>query len=143
MVGLVTAPLRYGHSSGMQCHGAEKGFTLMEVMVAVAVVAIALMAIYRMHTQTLFMDSRSRFDTAAAMLARQKLADIDAVDLKDLVDESGDFSGGFPDFTWQIQSEAITSDLFKEDGPVLKQITVTIARGEETFTLKTYRLVYE
>jgi prepilin-type N-terminal cleavage/methylation domain-containing protein len=46
----------------------ENGFTLMEVMVALSVVAIALMAIYRMHSQTLFMDARGRFDTVATLL---------------------------------------------------------------------------
>jgi prepilin-type N-terminal cleavage/methylation domain-containing protein len=76
----------------------ENGFTLMEVMVALSVVAIALMAIYRMHTQTLFMDARGRFDTVAAMLARQKLADIDTTDLTDLSGDSGDFGNAHPGY---------------------------------------------
>ena len=53
---------------GPRCSGHRSdGFTLMEVMVALSVVAIALLAIYRMHTQTLFMDARGRFDTRATM----------------------------------------------------------------------------
>ena len=60
----------------------ENGFTLMEVMVALSVVAIALMAIYRMHSQTLFMDARGRFDTVATLLMSQKLADIDTIELE-------------------------------------------------------------
>jgi general secretion pathway protein I len=123
----------------------ENGFTLMEVMVALSVVAIALTAIYRMHSQTLFMDARSRFDTVATMLARQKIADIDAIDLADLSSDNGDFDNDYPGYAWQIQSEAVSSDLLKEDGPVLKRITVTISfNGEESlFTLTTYRHLYE
>jgi general secretion pathway protein I len=123
----------------------EAGFTLMEVMVALSVVAIALMAIYRMHTQTLFMDARGRFDTVATLLMGQKLADIDALEPEDLSDDSGDFGDATPGYAWQIQTESISSDQLKEDGPTLKRITVTISRDGEAsvFKLDTYRLLYE
>lgn len=120
-----------------------KGFTLMEVVVAMAIVAIALTAIYRMHTQTLFMDRRGRFDMEASLLARQKLADIDATDPSELEGDNGDFGDLHPDFTWRIETDAITSDSLKDDGPGLKRITLTIAQGEETFELTTFRLLYE
>lgn len=123
--------------------GNEKGFTLMEVMVAVAVVAIALMAVYRMHSQTLFMDSRGRFDTVATMLARQKLSDIDTLNLNDLIGDNGDFGDAHPGFTWQIQSEDVASDLLKDDGPILKRITVTVSSGDNAINLTTYRHLYE
>lgn len=124
---------------------AEKGFTLMEVMIALSVVAIALTAIYRMHTQTLFMDARGRFDTVATMLARQKLADIDTLDLKDLTSDTGDFDSDHPGYAWKIESEEVVSDLIKADGPALKRIILTIGFNEEEslFTLTTYRHLYE
>lgn len=122
----------------------DKGFTLMEVMVALAVIAVALTAIYRMHTQTLFMDTRGRFDTVASMLARQKLADIDdPSELKDLMDDNGDFGDLHPGFTWKIATDTVSSDLLKEDGPTLKHITLTVESGDQALTLTTYRLLYE
>lgn len=123
----------------------ERGFTLMEVLVALSVVAIALVAIYRMHSQTLFMDTRSRFDTVATMLARQKLADIAIADLSDMTIDSGDFGDDHPGYTWRIQSDIVSSDQFREDGPVLKRIQVTISRDGDAseFNLSTYRYLYE
>ena len=145
MVGLRSgsgAPRRYGL---FRADRAEHGFTLMEVMVALSVVAIALMAIYRMHTQTLFMDARGRFDTVAVMLARQKLADIETLNLADLSSDSGDFGDDHPGYAWKIQSELVSSDLIREDGPTLTQIRLTISLNDDAsqFTLTTYRHLYE
>ncbi|MDX2451471.1 prepilin-type N-terminal cleavage/methylation domain-containing protein [Desulfosarcina sp.] len=123
----------------------ENGFTLMEVMVALSVVAIALMAIYRMHSQTLFMDARGRFDTVATLLMGQKLADIATIELEDFSGNSGDFGNAHPGYAWRIQTEEVSSDLLKEDGPTLKRITITISLNGEAsvFNLDTYRLLYE
>ena len=52
------------------------GFTLLEVMVAMAIMAIVLVSVYRMHSQTLTMNSASRFYTLAPLLAQSKLAQL-------------------------------------------------------------------
>ncbi len=121
----------------------QQGFTLMEVMVALAVVAIALTAVYRMHTQTLFMEQLGRFDLQATLLARQKLADIDAGDLNELEGDNGTFGDLYPGFTWRVETDTIETDDLREDGPGLKRITLTVARGEATFSLTTFRLLYD
>lgn len=126
-------------------YSAKAGFTLLEVMVALAVVAIALMAVYRMHSQTLFMDARGRFDTVAAMLARQKIADINTQDLTEMVDDSGEFDKPYAGYAWQTQSETVDSELYSDDGPILKRISITISRNADgsQFGLVTYRHLYE
>ncbi len=112
---------------------------------ALAVVAIALTAIYRMHSQTLFMDASGRTDTVATLLARRKLAEIDADPKSELTDSSGEFSDAHAGYGWRIQTEDVAGDLIKEDGPQLKRITLTITSPGQTegLTLVTYRCRYE
>jgi general secretion pathway protein I len=133
----VAVPSATGRSSA--------GFTLMEVMVALSVVAISLLAIYRMHSQTLFMDERGRFDTVAVMLARQKLAEMEVTDPAELIGDSGDFGSDHPGYTWKIETEEVVSDLLRDDGPALRKIRLTIGLNEEesVFQLTTYRHLYE
>jgi len=108
-------------------------------------VAIALLAIYRMHTQTLFMDARGRFDTVATMLARQKLAEMETIEPAELIGDSGDFGSAHPGYAWRIETENVSSDLFREDGPVLRKfrLTVSLNGDEALFHLTTYRHLYE
>jgi general secretion pathway protein I len=117
----------------------------MEVLVALSVVAIALLAIYRMHSQTLFMDARGRFDSVAVMLARQKLAEMETIDPAELIGDSGDFGSDYPGYTWKLETEEVVSDLMRDDGPVLRKIRLTIALNEDEslFQLATYRHLYE
>ena len=51
------------------------GFTLLEVMVSVAIMSIVLVSVYRLHSQSLTMNTEARFYTQAPMLAQSKLAE--------------------------------------------------------------------
>lgn len=53
------------------------GFTLLEVMVAVAILAIALTAIFSSQAGAIRVASRARFTTTATLLARCKMAEIE------------------------------------------------------------------
>lgn len=61
-------------------HGPRKilgAFTLLEVMVAVAILAIALTAIFSSQAGAIRVASRARFTTTATLLARCKMAEIE------------------------------------------------------------------
>jgi len=53
----------------------SNAFTLLEVMVAMAIMAIVLVSVYRMHSQTLTMNTASRFYTQAPMLGQSTVGD--------------------------------------------------------------------
>ena len=58
-------------------------FTLLEVMVAVAILAIALTAIFSSQAGAIRVASRARFTTTATLLARCKMAEIEEQTLRD------------------------------------------------------------
>jgi len=121
------------------------GFTLLEVMIALAIIAIALGSVYKMHTQTIFMESRSRFSTIAPILAGSKLAEIENTDYRDRIEDSGSFEDRFAGYNWHFQIEDVPSDQYNSKGPTLKKLSISISsdNGEETFLMTTYRCIYE
>lgn len=118
----------------------QTGFTLMEVMVALAILAIALTSIYRLHSQTLTMSYQARFYNQAPLLAEAKLSEMERQGIKDSADNSGDFGERFPNYSWKTRIEEVSSDLIKESRYHLVRIDITVTQNEEnTYTLRTYR----
>ena len=123
---------------------AQKGFTLLEIMVAIAIIAIAFISILKLHTSTVATDIASNFYAKAPLLARKIMAEWktgmvtegSASNLNDSFKE-------FPNFTFEIDHNAIASDLLDPDttdekDSALVEITCTISynNGEYHYTAK-------
>jgi general secretion pathway protein I len=117
-----------------------KGFTLLEVMVAMAIMAIVLVSIYRMHSQTLAMNTATRFYTQAPLLAQSKLAQLESVASELIAGDSGDFGEAFPGYSWSVSTEDVSSELLGEVGDDLKRldVSVTLNDGEFVYSARTY-----
>jgi len=119
------------------------GFTLLEVMIAVAIIAIALMAVLGSQSQGLSLAGESRFNRTAALLAQEKMAEIEAVkDLGDLNSDSGDFGDEFPGYTWQLSMHDILFDGAEKISDRLKQIDLEVSWGSDElyqYRLRLYR----
>ena len=70
------------------------GFTLLEVMIAMAILAIALVAVYQSQSQSISMAGDSRFLTTASLLAQARMAEIDAADPREVGFGERRFRGG-------------------------------------------------
>lgn len=88
---------------------AQGGFTLLEVMVAIAVLAVAMSAIVGVNVGAMAMTSRTKGYTIAPLLARSKMIDVEeAIREKGFPDfderEEGDFSEeGYPAIKWSSE----------------------------------------
>lgn len=101
-----------------------RGFSLLEMMVAVAILGISLGALYQAAggaTRTVAIDEKTAY---AVELARSLLANYAMVPLEG-VEESGETSGGFE---WSVNSAPIE---FDEESPLaaglLQQINVVVS----------------
>ena len=119
----------------------SKGFTLLEVCVAVFIIAIVLLAVYRLQSQTLLMNYSARFYTTAPLLAQIKLAEIDVNGLEDITGESGDFGEEFPGYTWEIGTDEVDLEALEKTTDALKRVDLKILLngGELEYSLQTYR----
>jgi len=117
------------------------GFTLLEIMVAISIIAIVLVSIYGMQTQTISMNFISRFQTTAPMLAKQVLTKIETKPIDDLVDDSGDFGKEFSDYKWQVSVKEVESEALGEVTKDLKQIEVTVSfnEDEDVYNIRLYK----
>lgn len=99
--------------------GSRAGFTLIEVMVALAVVAIALVALLGLQHQTLQSVVRANEMTTAALLAQELMTQAELEVFPPLGKTQGNFQDDYPgryrNFRWkrEVESSAIFPDVRK------------------------------
>jgi len=114
------------HASGFGSQAAS-GFTLLEVMIAAAVIAIALMALLGSQSQGLSLANESRFNTTASLLAQGKMAEFEAVtDRRNLTSDSGDFGDEFPDYAWRLSVDDVSFEGADTVSDRLKRIDLEV-----------------
>ena len=121
------------------------GFTLLEVMVALAVMSIVLVSVYRMHSQSLTMNSAARFYTLAPLLAQNKMAELETLSSDGFPDDSGDFGEQYPGYSWRTSLTEVSSEVLVEVADDLKRIDITVSYNNNQFShsLRTYRFQRE
>ena len=118
------------------------GFTLLEVMVAMAIIAIALTAVLGSQSQSVSLASEAKFNTTAPLLAQSKIAEVEVAEENDLTGDSGDFGEDFPGYTWELSMEDVTFEEPENVSDLLKRIDLKVSWGEEEqyqYRLRLYR----
>lgn len=121
--------------------GNDHAFTLLEVMIAVSIIAIALVALFGSQSRSLSHATEAHFNVIAPMLASGKLAELESENLAPNNDE-GDFGDEFPGYRWTIETENASFDsptaLADLEKP-LQKVELTVSWSETKFS---YSLVY-
>ena len=120
------------------------GFTLLEIVVALSIISIVLISIYKMQTQTITMNNWSKFYSTAPLLAQRKLTDIRTSGLR-LSSDSGDCGKNFPGYNWSVTISNPESDILGSATQYLKKIDilVTFNKTEFSYNLRTYMAFWE
>ena len=100
----------------------RQGFTLLEVMIAMAILAIVLVTVFHSQSQSIAMANESRAMTTLALLAQSRMAEVEGQQNLSTGQTSGKFGDDFPDYTW-------TAGITQPQGPgssYLRKIEITV-----------------
>lgn len=109
------------------------GFSLLELMVCLAIIAIAFTAALGLQSSSLSTITEARFKSVACLLAQKKIAEIETADPDNLVSESGDFGDDYPQYRWNILIENMA--FFEEEKSMgeFKRIDLNISFNGEMY----------
>ncbi|MCI5130403.1 MAG: type II secretion system protein [Candidatus Electrothrix sp. EH2] len=121
----------------------QTGFTLLEVMVAVAIIAMTFVSLLGSQSQSISIADISRFETNAAMLAREKLTELQLDGFDELSSGSGQFADEFADYTWQTEVRELNEDAtgIADTEGMLRLVTLEVRRGEDEYQVFRVRSV--
>ncbi|MBI4831349.1 MAG: type II secretion system minor pseudopilin GspI [Candidatus Lindowbacteria bacterium] len=108
----------------------NSGFTLLEVMVALSIIAVALVTLLGTHLMSLDLARKHKDQTLTTVLAREKMEETMTVPFDTLASDSGDFGPIHPECTWELEVE-------EADIENLKKIKIIVKRPDGEFELET------
>jgi general secretion pathway protein I len=113
----------------------RSGFTLLEVVVAIAVLAVALVALLTLRNRDVALQAHARHLVTATSLARAKLEELSRVTGADQEETSGNFGEHYPGFVWKREIEPTLVPAWLE-----MKVTVSWPEGarQEQVVLVTY-----
>lgn len=119
----------------------KNGFTLLEVMIAVSILAIALVALFGSQSRSLSLATEAHFNNTAPMLASLKISEIQSRIIP-LENDEGDFGDDFSSYSWEIEvSDAVLGSFDSLDNieNPLQQVIVTVSWQETNYR---YSIMY-
>jgi general secretion pathway protein I len=112
--------------SGSVAH--KKGFTLLEVMIALAIIAISFVSLLALRNRDLLLSGYSRDIMEATLLARQKMTEVELAGFPDLGELGGDFGEGSR-FRWN--ERVIAPELLPTLSNVVREVHVTVSWSDD------------
>ena len=124
----------------------NEGFTFLEVMVSLCMIAIAFISVYKMQSQSIRMATAAGFYSTAPFLAQQKLAELDAFTAgnRPFAENAGSFKGNFTGYGWQTRIEEVHSEVLgAQTSQDLKKIVISVYSkdDEKSYQLTAYRFL--
>lgn len=110
------------------------GFTLLEVMIAMAILATTLIVVFQSQSQSISMANDSRSLTVLSLLAQSKMADMESMTTLSEGESKGNFGVDYPDYDWRIGiSPSKITSFYKVE---------VIVRNSKLSDKKAYHLVF-
>jgi len=110
----------------------QAGFTFLEVMVSVAIIAVAFVTLIGSQSQSVSVATISRFNVMASLLAQQKLAELESSNFDELFSDEGDFDENYQEYRWKSEVNTLSEDDTGIEGTedMLKSVDLMVSFGE-------------
>jgi prepilin-type N-terminal cleavage/methylation domain-containing protein len=116
--------------------GKDHGFTLLEIIICLGLIALVLVAAFHLQAQNLDLQSEAQFMTTATCLLQERLSRIQSLERIEIGTNSGDFGEDYPDYTYTLEVSEVpdTETLYKA------RVTVILERDKarKDLWLETY-----
>ena len=111
----------------------SSGFTLLEVMIAVSIIAISFVTLIGSQSQSVSIAGQTRFAVTSALLAQQKMAEIESTEFDQIYSGSGDFGDDYPGYAWKSEISELGEEETGIEGvtDMLKIANLTVTFGDE------------
>jgi prepilin-type N-terminal cleavage/methylation domain-containing protein len=93
----------------------DQGFTLLEIIICLGLIALVLVAVFHLQAQNLDLQSEAQFMTTANCLLQDRLSQIEALETIELGKTTGNFGEDYPDYTYtqEVTEVPDTETLYK------------------------------
>lgn len=90
------------------------GFTLLEIMIALAVLSISFVVLLGLRNRDIALATYSHHMTEATLLARRQITEISIAGFPDLGESEGDFGEESPGYQWKQEVKQTPFDVVRE-----------------------------
>ena len=114
---------------------------LLEVMIAIILIAIGMMAALGSQSHGISFATEAKFYTNAVMLSQKKMSEIETQNLKELISDSGNFEEPFESYKWELDLKDYTISNSEGDLNYLMQLDLKISSVENEkseYALRSY-----
>src|SRR3989337_3994383 len=114
---------------------AMSGFTLLEVMVAVVIIATSFVTLLHTRNQSVTAADYAKRATVATLLASERMSDIEHGDFPDTGEDSSNFGDDYPEYRWKTSVSDTTYENIRE---VKVEVLWDEGRSERSIGLVNY-----
>jgi general secretion pathway protein I len=92
----------------------NRGFTLLEVLVALAILSLSLVVLLNLRNRDVDLVNTTRHLTLATALAKMKMVEVQTEGFPELGELSGEFGEDYPQFRWHQATSTTPFDYVRE-----------------------------